>query len=64
MKTYEFDGEKYKLASAPQKEWGKSLFQKFAVYLTIKIITTIATNSSVIGIANQIESAPAKAGRA
>lgn len=25
MKTYEFDGEKYKAASSPQKEWGKSL---------------------------------------
>lgn len=27
MKTYEFDGEKYKIASTPQKEWGKALFQ-------------------------------------
>lgn len=25
MKTYEFDGEKYKAASSPQKEWGQSL---------------------------------------
>ena len=36
----------------------------FDVYLIIKIITAIATNSSVIGIANQIKPAPAKAGSA
>jgi len=28
MKTYEFDGEKYKTASFHQKEWGKSLIAK------------------------------------
>ncbi len=28
MKTYEFDGPKYKAASAHQKEWGKSLISK------------------------------------
>ncbi len=41
-----------------------ALLHSFDVYLTIRIITMIATNSSVTGIANQIESAPTKAGRA
>lgn len=31
MKTYEFDGEKYKTASSHQKEWGKSLISKISL---------------------------------
>lgn len=31
MKTYEFDGEKYKIASTPQKEWGKSLISNISL---------------------------------
>ncbi len=31
MKTYEFDGEKYKAASSHQKEWGKSLISKISL---------------------------------
>lgn len=31
MKTYEFDGRKYKTASSHQKEWGKSLISKISL---------------------------------
>ncbi len=31
MKTYEFDGEKYREASSHQKEWGKSLISKLSL---------------------------------
>ena len=31
MKTYEFDGEKYKTASFHQKDWGKSLISKITL---------------------------------
>jgi trans-aconitate 2-methyltransferase len=31
MKTYEFDGKKYKAASFHQKEWGKNLISKIAL---------------------------------
>ncbi len=31
MKTYEFDGEKYKAASLHQKEWGKSLISQLSL---------------------------------
>ena len=31
MKTYEFDGEKYKAASLPQKEWGTSLISQLSL---------------------------------
>lgn len=31
MKTYEFDGPKYKTASSHQKEWGKSLISKITL---------------------------------
>lgn len=31
MKTYEFDGEKYKTASIPQTEWGKSLISQITL---------------------------------
>lgn len=31
MKTYEFDGEKYKAASSHQKEWGKSLISNISL---------------------------------
>ena len=31
MKTYEFDGEKYKIASTPQKEWGQSLISEISL---------------------------------
>ncbi len=31
MKTYEFDGEKYKAASSHQKEWGKSLISQLSL---------------------------------
>lgn len=32
MKTYEFDGEKYKTASLHQKEWGKNLISKISLH--------------------------------
>lgn len=38
MKTYEFDGEKYKTASSPQKEWGKSLISKISLQGNEKIL--------------------------
>ena len=38
MKTYEFDGEKYKLASAPQKEWGQSLISEISLKGTERIL--------------------------
>ena len=31
MKTYEFDGEKYKTASSHQKEWGKNLISEISL---------------------------------
>ena len=31
MKTYEFDGEKYKSASSHQKEWGKNLISTISL---------------------------------
>ena len=31
MKTYEFDGEKYKAASLPQKEWGTNLISQLSL---------------------------------
>ncbi len=31
MKTYEFDGERYRTASSHQKEWGKSLISKITL---------------------------------
>ncbi|MBD5445176.1 MAG: methyltransferase domain-containing protein [Lachnospiraceae bacterium] len=38
MKTYEFDGEKYKKASTPQKEWGKSLISEISLQGNEKIL--------------------------
>ena len=38
MKTYEFDGEKYKIASTPQKEWGKSLISEISLQGNEKIL--------------------------
>lgn len=38
MKTYEFDGEKYKIASTPQKEWGKSLISKISLHGNERIL--------------------------
>ena len=63
MKTYEFDGEKYKIASTPQKEWGQSLISKISLqgnerildlgcgdgYLTEQL-ALLAPNGKVLGI--------------
>ena len=63
MKTYEFDGEKYKLASAPQKEWGQSLISEISLqgnerildlgcgdgYLTEQL-ALLVPNGEVLGI--------------
>lgn len=38
MKTYEFDGEKYKIASTPQKEWGQSLISEISLQGNEKIL--------------------------
>ncbi len=38
MKPYEFDGEKYKIASSPQKEWGKSLISNISLRGNEKIL--------------------------
>ncbi|MDE6213923.1 MAG: class I SAM-dependent methyltransferase, partial [Lachnospiraceae bacterium] len=63
MKTYEFDGEKYKIASTHQKEWGQSLISKISLqgnerildlgcgdgYLTEQL-ALLAPNGKVLGI--------------
>ena len=63
MKTYEFDGEKYKIASTPQKEWGESLISKISIqgnerimdlgcgdgYLTEQL-ALLVPNGKVLGI--------------
>lgn len=63
MKTYEFDGEKYKTASIPQTEWGKHLMSKAALqgdehildlgcgdgHLTEQL-SLLVPNGSVLGI--------------
>lgn len=63
MKTYEFDGEKYKKASAHQKEWGQSLISKISLsgnetildlgcgdgHLT-KQLSLLVPNGKVLGI--------------
>ena len=63
MKTYEFDGEKYKIASTPQKEWGESLISKISLqgnerildlgcgdgYLTEQL-SLLVPNGKVLGI--------------
>ncbi len=38
MKTYEFDGEKYKIASTPQKEWGESLISQISLHGNERIL--------------------------
>lgn len=38
MKTYEFDGEKYKAASSHQKEWGRNLMSKISLQGSEKIL--------------------------
>lgn len=38
MKTYEFDGEKYKTASSHQKEWGNSLISQISLRGNEKIL--------------------------
>ena len=38
MKTYEFDGEKYEIASTPQKEWGQSLISEISLKGTERIL--------------------------
>lgn len=63
MKTYEFDGDKYKIASTPQKEWGKSLISNISLqgnerildlgcgesYLTAQL-AMLVPNGKVLGI--------------
>ena len=63
MKTYEFDGEKYKIASTPQKEWGQSLISGISLqgnerildlgcgdgYLTEQL-ALLVPNGKVLGI--------------
>lgn len=63
MKTYEFDGEKYKAASAHQKEWGTGLISKLTLQGDEKILdlgcgdgsltkqlSSLVPNGKVIGI--------------
>ena len=38
MKTYDFDGEKYKAASSHQKEWGQSLIAELSLQSNEKIL--------------------------
>lgn len=63
MKTYEFDGKKYKTASSHQKEWGESLISKISLqgneiildlgcgdgHLTEKL-SLLVPNGKVLGI--------------